>query len=228
MNEDQVSGQSSANMAYSGVWDASGGRLSNKLGDPDLDADLLEILRLMNDLAARNFKTFDELLICNQSADEFLMDESSDETFGIENLTIDQQVSMLYIVVSTTIQRLAFESEDRRLKSFAGVMTTLCLWMMRGPGAALERELAQAELRKEIHKPQQKGGKVAGEKKREKSQPLKDWALENSKHLKGSAAEKARRLMLKLPADLTNRFNDPERLMREAIRASEKAQSTQS
>jgi hypothetical protein len=65
-------------------------------------------------------------------------------------------------------------------------------------------------------------GAKGGIARSKKVAPLKNWAIEMSHTMRGNAAEKARKLMLKVPPEMSNTSNDPERIMREAIRSFEK------
>ena len=61
-------------------------------------------------------------------------------------------------------------------------------------------------------------GKSGGDKRAEKNAALKAWAISQNKEMvRGSATDRARRLMLEVPKELTNSSEDPERVMREAI-----------
>ena len=61
-------------------------------------------------------------------------------------------------------------------------------------------------------------GKLGGDKRAEKNAALKAWAISQNKEMvRGSATDRARRLMLEVPKELTNSSEDPERVMREAI-----------
>ena len=53
--------------------------------------------------------------------------------------------------------------------------------------------------------------------------PLKNWAVEAGLKAKGNPSEKARFLMKKITPALASLSNDPERVMREAIRAAAKS-----
>ncbi|MBK1685534.1 hypothetical protein [Rhodoferax fermentans] len=61
-------------------------------------------------------------------------------------------------------------------------------------------------------------GKTGGNKRAEKTAGLKAWAIsESSNMVRGNATERARKLMKKVPIELANSSNDPERIIREAI-----------
>jgi esterase/lipase len=74
------------------------------------------------------------------------------------------------------------------------------------------------ERRKKLSGAGKKGVAVRADK----LAPLKNWAIQEAKNLKGKPPEKARNLMKKIEPTLASLANDPERVMREAIRAFEK------
>ena len=67
-------------------------------------------------------------------------------------------------------------------------------------------------------------GAKGGQARVDKFDPLKKWAIaENKKLTRGSARERARKLMKAVPLDLAEISKDPERLIRETIEAHERA-----
>lgn len=80
----------------------------------------------------------------------------------------------------------------------------------------IQREVAENKKR------YSSAGAKGGAARSKKVAPLKNWAIEKSPTMRGNAAEKARKLMQSIPVELSNTSNDPERVMREAIRAFEK------
>lgn len=86
-------------------------------------------------------------------------------------------------------------------------------------------KLLQAHKRRiqdEIRTQRAESGGKGGKARSEKSKPLKDWAIERAKSMRGTAKEKARRLMLEVPVELANLSDDPERMMYLAILDAEK------
>lgn len=70
-------------------------------------------------------------------------------------------------------------------------------------------------------------GRLGGNKRAEKNAVLKAWAIsQNVEMVRGTATDKARRLMLKVPKELTDSFDNPERIIREAINAEMKKTAT--
>ena len=68
-----------------------------------------------------------------------------------------------------------------------------------------------------------KAGATGGAARASKLTPLKNWAVEEGQKVKGNPSEKARLLMKRITPALASLSNDPERVMREAIKASEKS-----
>lgn len=77
---------------------------------------------------------------------------------------------------------------------------------------AVSKELAE---KKSKHS---KAGAKGGEAKALRQEPLKQWAIEEGRRLKGNPTERARKLMKRLTDSLAALSEDPERVMREAIR----------
>ncbi len=78
-------------------------------------------------------------------------------------------------------------------------------------------------------------GAKGGENKNALSNELKNWALKEGKNLKGHPADKARKLMNRLPSDIDekikkagDKFKDPERVIREALAKQRNESSTAS
>jgi hypothetical protein len=100
-------------------------------------------------------------------------------------------------------------SKNRRLTGQIAVVATEELMEIRKSVAEQRNKLVTA-------------GKKGGATRKKKSDPLLKWALPRAAKMRGTATAKARKLANELPDALRLVFEDPERVIREAIRKAEK------
>ena len=115
----------------------------------------------------------------------------------------------------------ALESLAASNKEFIQVLEQAKIGCRLGAVSTKKFILVSKELAEKKAK-HSKAGAKGGEAKALRQEPLKQWAIEEGMRLKGTPTERARKLMRQVPKNLSTLSEDPERVMREAIRKAEK------